>query len=103
MSGSIHVEAIYAEAGRAWRRVLMLPVGATAGDALAALPREALSWPAGALEPAALAVFGREVDPSTALRDGDRLELLRALPNDPKLARRARAGGLTAAETKKPR
>jgi hypothetical protein len=39
-----------------------------------------------------MAVFGKEVGPEARLRDGDRLELLRALPTDPKLARRARAG-----------
>ena len=92
MSGLIHVEAIYAETARAWRRVLALPAGATAADALAELRKQVPGWPAAALTPAALAVFGREVDATTALRDGDRLELLRALPNDPKLARRARAG-----------
>ena len=87
----VHVEVIYAEAGRAWRKVLSLPAGATAGDALALLARKVPGWPAAALAPTALAVFGREVVPTTVLREGDRLELLRALPNDPKLARRARA------------
>jgi putative ubiquitin-RnfH superfamily antitoxin RatB of RatAB toxin-antitoxin module len=41
-----------------------------------------------------MAVFGREIDRGTLLRGGDRLELLRALPTDPKLARRARAGSV---------
>lgn len=96
-AGTIHVEAIHARAGHAWRFALSLPVGATAGSAMAALRERAKGWPEAAFAPDALAVFGREIDASTVLRDGDRLELLRALPNDPKRARRARA------ETTKPR
>lgn len=86
------VEVIYAEAGKAWRLRLPAAGGLTAGEVLAALPAQASGWPERALAPAAMAVFGREVGPDTKLRDGDRLELLRALPTDPKLARRARAG-----------
>jgi putative ubiquitin-RnfH superfamily antitoxin RatB of RatAB toxin-antitoxin module len=37
-----------------------------------------------------LAIWGRKVQPSRALRDGDRLEWLRPLRVDPKLARRER-------------
>lgn len=86
------VEVIFAEAGRAWRLRLPAADGLTAGDVLAALPVQAPGWPEAAYAPAAMAVFGREVGPEVRLRDGDRLELLRALPTDPKLARRARAG-----------
>ena len=39
----------------------------------------------------AFAVWGRPVTATTLLRDGDRLELLRPLLADPKLARRRRA------------
>jgi hypothetical protein len=86
------VEVIYAEVARAWRVDVPDAAGYTVGALLARLPALTKGWPAAALSPAAVAVFGREVDATTLLRDGDRLELLRALPNDPKLARRARAG-----------
>ena len=86
------IEVIYAEAGRAWRLQLPAADGLTAGEVLAALPVHVPAWPEAAFTPAAMAVFGREVGPEARLRCGDRLELLRALPTDPKLARRARAG-----------
>ncbi len=86
------VEVIYAEAGRAWRLRLPATPGLTAGEVLASLRQRAPDWPQGAHAPVAMAVFGREVGLEARLRDGDRLELLRALPTDPKLARRARAG-----------
>ena len=40
---------------------------------------------------AALGRFGKPIEPGTALRDGDRVELLRPLYADPKEARRRRA------------
>jgi putative ubiquitin-RnfH superfamily antitoxin RatB of RatAB toxin-antitoxin module len=91
MSAGLRVEVIYAERGKAWRTTLALSDGATVGEALALLPTHGAAWPQGAFAPAGLAVFGREVARTDTLRDGDRLELLRALPNDPKRARRARA------------
>lgn len=38
-----------------------------------------------------LAVFGRRIEPSTKLHEGDRLEIAGALVCDPKKVRRARA------------
>ena len=96
MSASIGVELVYAEAGRAWRHALLVPAGSVVGDAVARVSSLSPQWPAAAQRPAAIAVFGREVDAATPLRDGDRVELLRALPTDPKLARRVRAGSRTA-------
>ena len=40
---------------------------------------------------AGLAVFGRRIEPSTKLHEGDRLEVAGALVCDPKKVRRARA------------
>lgn len=97
MSAGIGVEVVYAEAGRVWRHVLVLPEGSMVGEVLSGLPGLVPAWPPAAFAPAATAVFGRELGREDVLRDGDRLELLRALPTDPKLARRARA------ETKRPR
>lgn len=59
--------------------------GATISDAL-----QACDWRLEA-EFVGLAVFGQAATSATALRDGDRIELLRALQIDPKQARRLRA------------
>ncbi len=83
-----------------WEREAQLPEGATALETLRAsgfydafplLEGQVLS----------LSVWGRVSGPSKALRDGDRLEVLRPLKVDPKVARRerfqkqgARAAGL---------
>lgn len=58
--------------------------GATVADALAASPFVGASF-------AALAIHGEVVTPSRPLRDGDRVELLSFLLEDPKTARRTRA------------
>lgn len=85
-------EVLYAEAGRAWRRSFDLDEGATVADLLAKVQECCGDWPDSARSPAAMAVFGREIKAGDILRDGDRLELLRVLPTDPKRARRDRAG-----------
>jgi uncharacterized protein len=74
---------------RAWPRrhqaiQLDLAEGATVADALAASGFEQA-------EADGFAVFGERVSVEDALRDGDRLELLRPLQVDPKEARRRRA------------
>lgn len=62
---------------------------ATVGDALriASIEKHLGSAP----DLAGLALFGRRVDTTTPLRDGDRIELTRPLLRDPKTARRDRA------------
>ena len=74
---------------RAWPRRfdavwVDLPDGAKVADALAAA-----GW-GDDPEVVAHAVFGQRVDRASALREGDRLELLRPLEADPKQARRER-------------
>ena len=64
-------------------RVLQLPDGATVADALAAC-----EWELG--EGEALAVWGRKAEATQRLRDRDRVELVRPLLVDPKVARRER-------------
>ena len=64
-------------------RTLSLPVGSTARQAVEAC---AVSLTA----ELALSVWGRKVAPGHVLRDGDRLEVTRALLVDPKVARRER-------------
>jgi putative ubiquitin-RnfH superfamily antitoxin RatB of RatAB toxin-antitoxin module len=46
-----------------------------------------------------LAIFGRRVDGSTRLREGDRIEITRPLLRDPKAARRDRAAAAPADRT----
>lgn len=75
---------------RAWPRrhestTVELREGANAGDAL-----DAAGWTLDA-EFVGLAIFGQAATTATALRDGDRIELLRGLQLDPKQARRLRA------------
>ncbi|MDR0275869.1 MAG: RnfH family protein [Burkholderiaceae bacterium] len=100
---SIAVTVVCASAARQVVQVaLELPAGSTVRDALAAadLPRRcpAFDWAA-----CAVAVWGVKAGPEQPLRMDDRVELLRPLRVDPKLARRerfsrqgARAAGLFA-------
>ena len=67
-----------------------LPEGGTVGDAIAAakLGERFPGIDAGTLE---VGVWSRVASAATVLREGDRVELYRALKADPKDARRARA------------
>lgn len=67
-----------------------LPEGGTVGDAIAAakLGERFPGIDAGTLE---VGVWSRVASAATVLREGDRVELYRALNADPKDARRARA------------
>ena len=89
-AGTIAVEVVCAEPGRAWRVALVLPAMTTA---LAAAEASGLAarLPGGVIDPDGLAVFGRAVHAGATLRDGDRLELLRPLRADPRQQRRERA------------
>ena len=79
----LHVEVVYALAGRQEVVALQLPEGANAGQAATA----------SGLGDAGLrmGIGGKEVPPSEPLREGDRVELLRPLAQDPGEARRRRA------------
>lgn len=79
------VEVIQAWPGRFDATRVELPEGVCVADALVAAKLPAAGPVAG------YAVFGVRVDATTPLRDGDRIELLRALQLDPKEARRRRA------------
>jgi putative ubiquitin-RnfH superfamily antitoxin RatB of RatAB toxin-antitoxin module len=79
----LRVEVVCALPGRQRVVTVELAPGATALDAIRA---------AGVSSPyAALGMFGRKIAPGTVLKDGDRVELLRALTADPREARRRRA------------
>lgn len=82
----LHIEVACSPARGVMQRVaLRMPAGSTLADAIAA----------SGLAPApcsraALGIWGKVTAPETLLRDGDRVELYRALAVDPKEARRLR-------------
>lgn len=78
----LRIEVVEAWPGRLRRIALELEEGATVGDALRAA-RVPASRSAG--------VHGQRVGADQPLADGDRVELYRPLPADPKEARRRRA------------
>ncbi|MCU0870200.1 MAG: RnfH family protein [Burkholderiales bacterium] len=79
------VSVVFAAGQVADVREVDLPDGATARDAVVE------SGLADRLDPAGgVAIWNRPATPATALRDGDRVELLRPLQVDPKLARQRR-------------
>jgi putative ubiquitin-RnfH superfamily antitoxin RatB of RatAB toxin-antitoxin module len=83
MSG-LRVEVVLALPRRHVTTTLAMHEGATVGDAALAsgLPLDGI---------VGYAVFGERAMPTTPLRDGDRVELLRPLQADPKETRRRRA------------
>jgi putative ubiquitin-RnfH superfamily antitoxin RatB of RatAB toxin-antitoxin module len=86
------VEVVHAGPGGAVRIRLEFEHRATVGDAL----RLAAGHPSFSTidtSVATLAIFGRPAGRERHLRDGDRIEIHTRPAVDPKLARRARAGG----------
>ena len=85
----VHVEVVYCpQPSQIDCVALRLPAGATLGDALQAsglIQRHAL--PA---EGWRLGIWSKLREPSTVLREGDRVEVYRGLKVDPKEARRQR-------------
>jgi putative ubiquitin-RnfH superfamily antitoxin RatB of RatAB toxin-antitoxin module len=84
----LRIEVVYALPERCWATTVQLPAPATVGEALA---MAVLPVPGLVVDPARLAVYGRTVELTSPLHDGDRIEILRPLQVDPKEARRQRA------------
>jgi putative ubiquitin-RnfH superfamily antitoxin RatB of RatAB toxin-antitoxin module len=84
------VEVVYARPDR--QRVVVVPLrdGMTALQAVeaAGLARE---FPEIGSQPLEIGIFGKRVDPARLLSAGDRVEIYRSLPDDPKERRRRRA------------
>ncbi|MCY4013911.1 MAG: RnfH family protein [Gammaproteobacteria bacterium] len=80
----MRIEVARATAAGADSVALDVPERATVAEALAASPFADAAF-------AALAIHGEVVTPTRPLRDGDRVELLSSLLEDPKTARRNRA------------
>ena len=89
VSQDITIEVVYAEPGVCHRRTLNLPSGTVAGDAVRASGlTEACPSIA---QDRKLGVFSQRVDDDHVLREGDRVEIYRALTLTPTEARRLRA------------
>ena len=86
MSEAIAVEVVYAERDRQTVVPLALAAGTTVAEAIARADLAARhpGLPAGL----SVGIWGRVVPATTVLADGDRVELYRPLPKDPKLTRR---------------
>jgi putative ubiquitin-RnfH superfamily antitoxin RatB of RatAB toxin-antitoxin module len=88
---AISVTVVLALSDRAIEVELTLPRGATVSDALAHASLAGLD-PRFLVERAPVGIFGRRVELSRVLDEGDRVEVYRPLNADPKAARRKRAG-----------
>jgi putative ubiquitin-RnfH superfamily antitoxin RatB of RatAB toxin-antitoxin module len=86
----ITVHIYWSPAPRSIRSItLTLPAEATALQAIE-LARQTAQPPGSLPSDATFAIWNRKANASTVLHDGDRLELLRHLTVDPKVARRQR-------------
>jgi putative ubiquitin-RnfH superfamily antitoxin RatB of RatAB toxin-antitoxin module len=85
------VEIVYAEPQRTLLKRLSLPQGARVADALL-LAAGDVQLSGVDLGRATLGIHGQVVQREQILRDGDRIEIYRPLAQDPKTARRKRAG-----------
>ena len=86
---SITVQVVYALPECQRVAEVTVPVGSTAGDAIAAsnLLRE---FPEIDLSRNSIGVYSRLIEPDTIVHEGDRVEIYRPLTIDPKEARRKR-------------
>ncbi len=87
----ILVEIVYADAQRAVVKTLSLPQGATLEKAIELAGQDA-ALRAFDLQSAPLGIFGQLARRDRVLEHGDRIEIYRPLAEDPKTARRKRAG-----------
>lgn len=88
----LRVEVVYALPREQALVALEVEEGTTARQA-AQRSGLARRFPSAGIERAPLGIFGRRVAPDAPLRDGDRVEIYRALATDARSARRARARG----------
>lgn len=96
MPERIRVEIAYAEPERQWLLRVELAEGASVADAITA---SGIERDAGIDASATtIGIWSKPVQPSTLLKEGDRIELYRPLKADPKESRRRRA-----ARAKEPR
>ncbi|WP_156503599.1 RnfH family protein [Eikenella longinqua] len=86
----LNIEAAYAEPGKQCLLAFQVALGTTARQAVlqSALPTE---FPHVDFAAAPIGIFGKKVKDDTELREGDRVEVYRALLMDPKENRRRKA------------
>jgi uncharacterized protein len=87
MAERIRVGVVYADPHTQIEKWVDVPIDSTAGEAIAL---SGIELPAG-FTPTAIGIYGRIVEESHRVREGDRIELYRPLVVDPKEARRRRA------------
>lgn len=92
---TVNVQLVYALSAGYLSIAMQVASGSTVATAIGAAQSHP-DWVGVEVDPARIAVFGRLVLPSTELRDGDRVEILRPLSADPKQSRRERALGAQA-------
>ncbi|MEY4506285.1 MAG: hypothetical protein RL297_863 [Pseudomonadota bacterium] len=90
----MRVNAVLATAPRTvWERVLSLPAVCTVDQAWLHTGWAQEHAQAAPGQPWSVSIWGRKVSGDTLLREGDRIEWLRPLAVDPKVARRERFKG----------
>ena len=94
-AGELRVEIVYALAGEQVLVALEVAEGTTARQAI---ERSGILQRFPEIDPVRtpIGIFGRVTAPDTRLNDGDRVEIYRPLPADPKEGRRKRARPLKA-------
>ena len=85
------VEVVFALAEKPVLRAVELPEGATVAEVIEA-SNIAQQFPGIDLGKLPSGVWGKRVERSYVVRDGDRVELYRPLENEPREARRLKAG-----------
>jgi putative ubiquitin-RnfH superfamily antitoxin RatB of RatAB toxin-antitoxin module len=88
VSGAIRVEVVWAERERQTVLALTVEAGTTVAEAVERSGIRTLHGLPGDL---ALGIWGRSVAPTVILQGGERVELYRPVPVDPKETRRALA------------
>lgn len=85
--GELQIEIVFASKERQTLKTLSVESGATVADVVAT-SGVLDDFPDQCIEQLTFGVWGRVVAPTHAVRDGDRVELYRALELDPREARR---------------
>jgi putative ubiquitin-RnfH superfamily antitoxin RatB of RatAB toxin-antitoxin module len=87
----VNIDIVWSPAQRQLQALVwQADAGATVAQAMAFLSAQSADFAAQPAQPWQVAVWGKPVEMTHALQDGDRLEVLRPLRVDPKVARRER-------------
>lgn len=86
----IRVEVVFATPGRQFLQACSVPCGSNVADAIEC-SKVSQEFPDLDLNSHAVGVWGKVVEHSTTVREGDRIEIYRPLPVDPRDARRQHA------------